>query len=808
VRVTKCGARSRMDRLRMKTSHLSKSLCTLLALSLVWAAEIAQAQTMLMDTNQVWRYLGDGSDQGTAWRDPQFIDSAWLSGPGRLGFGGDGEQTVVGDAANGFVTFYFRTTVNVPAAGLLVVRYVRDDGLVFYINGQEVFRSNMPGAPAVIDYLTQADAVVSGAAESEFFTNTIPASMVIPGDNVIAVEVHQRHGTPPALSSDLGFYLELFADIPPQPPTVTLNEPDNNDIIQGSSVTFFATASDIDATINQVQFFLNATSGGIDTTAPYHLVANSVAPGNYTVTAVATDSQGLSATSAPAMITVVAALPSLVPFGATWRYLDNGSDQGTAWKDPGFVDTSWATGPAELGYGDDDEATIVSFGGDPNNKFITTYFRHTFNVASPASISSLTLRVVRDDGVAIYLNGTEILRDNLPSEPLTYLTQATNTVEDAPIVVASVNPALLRSGANVIAAEIHQATNTSSDISFDLNLIHNANVPPTVVLTAPPNGTNLLSPATFNIAATAYDLDGAINNVQFFVSGALVGTPDMTVPYGRTATGVQVGQHTVSAIATDNSGRTGVVSVAVTVLPGVDTSILIPSNSVWRYLDDGSDQGEAWRALAFVDSSWPSGAAELGFGDGDEQTVIRSNRVDDLTKITTFYFRKVFNVPDPTTYTNLVILLRRDDGAVVYINGTEVFRSNMTNDVGVPILYTDFAGGATGSETAFNVTNASPSVLVPGQNIIAVEVHQQSPDSSDVSFELVLEGQRPAGPGLRIVNNGTTGTLSWFPTGGGFVLQQSTTVAGPWTASASQSNPQTVTFTGGTRFFRLCSSCP
>jgi len=788
----------------MKILRLS-TLCTLLALSVVWTT--ARAQTTLIDTNTVWRYLGDGSDQGTAWRDLLFIDSAWPTGPGKLGFGGDGERTVVGDAANGFVTFYFRTTVNVPAASLLVARYIRDDGLVLYINGQEAFRSNMPGAPAVIDYLTQASAVVSGAAETTFFTNTIAASMVTAGDNVIAVEVHQRHGTPPALSSDLGFYLELFGEIPPQPPTVTLNEPDNNDIIQGSSVTFFATASDIDATISQVQFFLNTTSAGVDTTAPYQLIANSVAPGNYTVTAVATDSQGLSATSAPAMITVVAALPSLVSFGATWRYLDNGSDQGTAWKDPGFIDTSWATGPAELGYGDDDEATIVSFGGDPNNKFITTYFRHTFNVANPASISSLTLRVVRDDGVAIYLNGTEILRDNLPSEPLTYLTQATNAVEDAPILIASVSPALLRSGANVIAAEVHQVTNTSSDISFDLNLIHNANVPPAVVLTAPPNGTNLLSPATFAIAATAYDLDGAISSVQFFVSGVLIGTPDMTVAYGRTATGIQVGQHTVSAIATDNSGQTGVVSVAVTVLPGVDTSLLISSNSVWRYLDDGSDQGEAWRALAFTDSSWLSGAAELGFGDDDEVTAIRSNRVD-LTKITTFYFRKVFNVPDPTTYTNLVILLRRDDGAVVYINGTEVFRSNMTNDVGVPILYTDFAGSATGSESAFNVTNVNSSVLVPGQNIIAVEVHQQSPDSSDVSFELMLEGQRPAGPALRIVNNGTTGTLSWFPSGGAFVVQQSTTVAGPWTASASQSNPQTITFTGGTRFFRLCSSCP
>ena len=129
----------------MKILRLS-TLCTLLALSVVWTT--VRAQTMLIDTNTVWRYLGDGSDQGTAWRDLLFIDSAWPTGPGKLGFGGDGERTVVGDAANGFVTFYFRTTVNVPAASLLVARFIRDDGLVLYINGQEAFRSNMPGAPA------------------------------------------------------------------------------------------------------------------------------------------------------------------------------------------------------------------------------------------------------------------------------------------------------------------------------------------------------------------------------------------------------------------------------------------------------------------------------------------------------------------------------------------------------------------------------------------------------------------------------------------------------------------------------------
>ena len=74
----------------------------------------------------------------------------------------------------------------------------------------------------------------------------------------------------------------------------------------------------------------------------------------------------------------------LLSKGAVWSYLDDGSDQGTAWRESAFEDSLWATGAAELGYGENNETTVVSFGGDPNNKHITTYFRTSFNVVDPA----------------------------------------------------------------------------------------------------------------------------------------------------------------------------------------------------------------------------------------------------------------------------------------------------------------------------------------------------------------------------------------------------------------------------------------
>src|SRR5712672_2077050 len=76
---------------------------------------------------------------------------------------------------------------------------------------------------------------------------------------------------------------------------------------------------------------------------------------------------------------------SLVATGLVWKYNDTGTDLGTDWRGTNYDDTAWASGPAQLGYGDGDEATVVSFGTDSNNKYPTTYFRLHFNVADASS---------------------------------------------------------------------------------------------------------------------------------------------------------------------------------------------------------------------------------------------------------------------------------------------------------------------------------------------------------------------------------------------------------------------------------------
>jgi len=159
--------------------------------------------------------------------------------------------------------------------------------------------------------------------------------------------------------------------------------------------------------------------------------------------------------------------------GSMWAYLDDGSDQSTAWSQPGFVDSSWLVKPAQFGYGDADEATVVSFGPDENNRFITTYFRREFEVVDPAALEKLYLDLLRDDGAVVYVNGQEILRSNMAPGSVDYETRAllkASGTNEATFFRYAIDPSVLVSGTNLLAVELHQYDPASSDASFDLQL--------------------------------------------------------------------------------------------------------------------------------------------------------------------------------------------------------------------------------------------------------------------------------------------------------------------------------------------------
>lgn len=164
----------------------------------------------------------------------------------------------------------------------------------------------------------------------------------------------------------------------------------------------------------------------------------------------------------------------LITGSSEWKYLDDGSDQGDLWTGILYDDSMWKSGFAQLGYGDGDEVTTVSFGGNSSDKFITTYLRKHFAVENLADISNLSLSLIRDDGAVIYLNGNEVVRTNMPSGRINYMTPAESAVSGAEEDFSykfNIPVQYLNEGENIIAVEIHQVSAQSSDISFDMELI-------------------------------------------------------------------------------------------------------------------------------------------------------------------------------------------------------------------------------------------------------------------------------------------------------------------------------------------------
>ena len=132
-----------------------------------------------------------------------------------------------------------------------------------------------------------------------------------------------------------------------------------------------------------------------------------------------------------------------------------------------------------------------------------------------------------------------------------------------------------------------------------------------------------------------------------------------------------------------------------------------------------------------------TGPAPPGYGDSHIVTTIGYG-ADASNKYTTSYFRLVFPVEDASTYIEALGTLLMDDGGIVYLNGTEVERSNIASG---EVSYSTFASASTSDETGDAAFTVDPSVLVEGDNVLAVEVHQSSLDSSDLGFDLTLSAE-------------------------------------------------------------------
>ena len=135
----------------------------------VLTAGRAGSEVTWITAGSSWRYLDTGVDLGTAWRAPAFDDSSWKTGKGIFGYGDPNQATTLGFGPNSsgkYITTYFRRTFVAPVGAVytnLTFKLLRDDGAIVWLNGRELYRSNMPEAPAAITYLTTASTSVGGA---------------------------------------------------------------------------------------------------------------------------------------------------------------------------------------------------------------------------------------------------------------------------------------------------------------------------------------------------------------------------------------------------------------------------------------------------------------------------------------------------------------------------------------------------------------------------------------------------------------------------------------------------------------------
>jgi len=235
---------------------------------------------------------------------------------------------------------------------------------------------------------------------------------------------------------------------------------------------------------------------------------------------------------------------TIFPFNSSWKYKDDGSDQGTVWSQSAFDDSSWSSGAGQLGYGKSGMATILNACGVPvqnppcMNKYIGYYFRKTVNIADVNIYKSFKFEMYRDDGVVIYVNGVEVFRDNMPDGTINYNTPANTFAPDNGLSIISVTIPLaasqLQSGNNTIAVEVHQSDPGSTDLTWDMKL---TGIPPGLTLI--PRGPYLQKATPTSMLVRWYTDDAVDSKVTYGTDPGNL-SQSVVVPGSRTSHSVQL----------------------------------------------------------------------------------------------------------------------------------------------------------------------------------------------------------------------------------------------------------------------------
>lgn len=214
---------------------------------------------------------------------------------------------------------------------------------------------------------------------------------------------------------------------------------------------------------------------------------------------------------------------------ADWKYFkgqSEPSDPVENWRVAGFNDNDWDVDQASIGYGDDDDNTILS---DMKSTYYSLYLRNTFSVSDVSRLEDLVLHVYVDDGCIIWINGVEVARPHCPDGDIAYNQSAAynHDADSYEEVILSAPYDYLVDGTNVIAVQAIQTSETSSDFSIDVSLTAMQ-----VASTEP--GTLIEDSYVYRVEKGKYEIDSVWKSDELTTFSSAVTIPGSAVKPERT----------------------------------------------------------------------------------------------------------------------------------------------------------------------------------------------------------------------------------------------------------------------------------
>lgn len=159
---------------------------------------------------------------------------------------------------------------------------------------------------------------------------------------------------------------------------------------------------------------------------------------------------------------------TILPIGSVWKYFKGTSapsSPAAAWSQPGYDDSGWDSGPGPIGFGSDSIETKLD---DMRTNYTSVFFRTQFVVDDP-NVADLVMDIFIDDGINLWLNGTNILSFNLPSNAV-YDSTASESIDFGGYVSVPYPQLsqILRAGTNVLTAQVHNVARNDADFGFDV----------------------------------------------------------------------------------------------------------------------------------------------------------------------------------------------------------------------------------------------------------------------------------------------------------------------------------------------------